>query len=132
MCAGMAAGLSVPLPCPRVSPGELHSRRVSEQVCFLPATLLFSPWQNHLKAQTVCSRARSSCFVCMSSKRNFRFHCNAAHRSLLESIALISSHSTTKKTRKNENKGEPSVWLLCLSLGNEEMQRSAHCRVRRL
>lgn len=115
VCAGMAAGLSVSLPCPRLSAGELHSRRVSEQMRFLPATLLFFPWRDHLKAQTVCSRARSSCFVCMSSKRNFRSHCNAVHRSLLESIALISSHSTTKKTRKNENKGEPACGF-CASL----------------
>lgn len=37
------------------------------------------------------------------------------HKSLLESITLISSYSTTKKTKKNENKGEPSMWLLCLA-----------------
>lgn len=27
--------------------------------------------------------------------------------------SLIISYSTTKKIRKNENKGEPSAWLLC-------------------
>lgn len=48
----------------------------------------------------------------MNKKENLGFHCNAIHKSLLESITLISSYSTTKKTRKNKNKGEPSMGLL--------------------
>lgn len=51
----------------------------------------------------------------MSRKGNLGFYCNAIHQSLLESITRISSYSTTKKTKKNKNKGEPSMWLLCLA-----------------
>lgn len=79
----------------------------------LPAIQLFSPWLNHLKID--CSHPSSSCFVCMSRKGNLGFCCNAIHNSLLESITLISSYCTPKKTEKNKNKGEPSMWLLCLA-----------------
>lgn len=78
----------------------------------LPAVHLFSPWLNNLEIEIVCSHPSSSSFICMNRKENLGFHCNAIHKSLLESITLISSYSTTKKTRKNKNKGEPSMWLL--------------------
>lgn len=76
---------------------------------------MFFPWLNHLKIVIVCSHPSSSFSICMSRKENLGFYCNAIHKSLLESITLISSYPTTKKTAKNKNKGQPSMWLLSLA-----------------
>lgn len=89
------------------------SRLFPIKCSFFQPSSYFSPWLNHLKI--VCSHPSSSCFVCMSRKGNLGFCCNAIHKSLLESITLISSYCTPKKTEKNKNKGEPSMWLLCLA-----------------
>lgn len=131
---GCSAGLYCPLSSPlevtlpvgiswsRPIPGSWEPHTIMSQLCFkvisyqmflLPAIQLFSPWVNHLKI--VCSHPSSACFVCMSRKGNLGFCCNAIHKSLLESITLISSYCTPKKTEKNKNKGEPSMWLLCLA-----------------
>lgn len=91
---------------------ELYSKVISYQMLLLPAVHLFSPWLNNHEIEIVCSHPSSSSFICMNRKENLGFHCNAIHKSLLESITLISSYSTTKKTRKNKNKGELSMWLL--------------------
>lgn len=94
---------------------ELCSKVISYQMLLLPAIQLFSLWLNHLKIEIVCSHPSSSCSICTSRKGNLGFYFNAIHKSLLESITVSSSYSTTKKTKKHKNKGEPSTWLLCLA-----------------
>jgi len=83
--------------------GQLAHRHVSEpcskvipyQTLLLPAIPLFPPWLNHLKIEIVCSHPCYSCFICGGRKGNLGFYCNAIHKSLLESITLISSYPAT-------------------------------------
>lgn len=101
--------------------GSWAPHTITSELCFevipyqmlLPATQLSCLWLNHLK--TVCSHPSSPCLVCTSRKRNLGLCCNAIHKSLLGSITLIRSYCTPKKTEENKNKGEPSMWLLCLA-----------------